>query len=92
MNFKTLLESLITEATPQEIYDKFYKDIPIDIFKEIIGSDPQTVVSPDGIVRIGKYSKMLLNLYKKKNLKLEDIGAWSDYLGYIYKHQIPSFS
>ncbi len=88
MKFTDLLESLILEATPDEIYNSYYKDIPREEFNQIVMSDPQSKSNQNGIQRIGKYAKLLINLYRKKTLKLEDLPRAKEYLEYVYKHSI----
>lgn len=88
MKFTDLLESLILEATPDEIYNSYYKDIPREEFNQIVMSDPQSRSNQNGIQRIGKYAKLLINLYRKKTLKLEDLPRAKEYLEYVYKHSI----
>jgi len=88
MKFGDLLESLLLEATPDEIYNSYYKDIPRDEFNQIVMSDPISVSNESGLKRIGKYAKLLINLYRKKGLKLEDLPRAKEYLEYVYKHSI----
>ena len=84
-----IFEELLLEITGNEIYEKYYKDIPLDTFKQIILSDPKTVINGDDIRNIGTYSKMLLTMFKRKKLHMEDLPSFHDYLGYIYKYNIP---
>lgn len=70
----------LTEATSEEIHAKYYSGIPIDIFNQLISSDPTTVNN-----KMGKYSKWILNLYNKKMLKLEDLYKVKEYLEYYHK-------
>ena len=88
MKFSDLLESLLLEATPDEIYNSYYKDIPRDEFNQIVMADPISVSNESGLKRIGKYAKLLINLYRKKGLKLEDLPRAKEYLEYVYKHSI----
>jgi hypothetical protein len=96
MKFELLLEELLIEATPSEIYTKYYSKIPEATFIKIISADPQSVVKAgvdtnieNRIQRIGKYSKLLLSLHSKNTLKLEDLDRATEYLGYLYKHKVP---
>lgn len=90
MKFGLIIEDLLTELSGMEIYDKYYSKIPFDDFKLIVNSDPQTNISSDGIVtRLGKYSKLLLSMFQKGGLKLEDLEKAEEYLGYVYSHKIP---
>lgn len=89
MKFKFLLEDLLNEATPEEIYKKYYSDIDANAFVKLISYDPQTVIDNRKIMRIGKYAKMIINMYRLKNLKWEDMDLIKDYLTLVYHHKIP---
>jgi hypothetical protein len=90
MKFGLIIEDLLTELSGTEIYNKYYTKIPYDDFKLIVNSDPQTDISSDGTVtRMGKYSKLLLSMFQKGGLKLEDLEKAEEYLGYVYSHRVP---
>jgi len=91
MKLITLAEELLLELSPSEIYSRYYKEIKEPIFRQIVQSDPQTKIDPQTgqISRIGRYSKVLLNLFTKGRLKLEDLSRGKEYLTYAYKHQVP---
>jgi hypothetical protein len=90
MKFGLIIEDLLTELSGTEIYNKYYTKIPYDDFKLIVNSDPQTDISSDGTVtRMGKYSKLLLAMFQKGGLKLEDLEKAEEYLGYVYSHRVP---
>lgn len=89
MKFEYLLEDLLNEASPQEIYQQYYSDIPEPTFQKIVSSDPQSVVNQGVIKRIGKYSKLFLKLFKEGSLKLEDLPKGKEYLSHVYKRNIP---
>lgn len=89
MKFEYLLEDLLNEASPQEIYQQYYSDIPEPTFQKIVSADPQSVVNQGVIKRIGKYSKLFLKLFKEGSLKLEDLPKGKEYLGHVYKRNIP---
>lgn len=90
MKFELIIEDLLNELSGTEIYNKYYSKIPYDEFKSIVDSDPQTTVGGDGIIaRLGKYAKLLLNMYQKGGLRLEDLEKAKEYLGYVYSHKIP---
>lgn len=91
MNFTLLLEELLTELSGEEIYKKYYSKIPYDDFINLISADPQTVVDGDSgkIQKMGKYSKLLVGLYQKGGLQIEDLEKAKEYLGYVYQHKIP---
>ena len=88
MKFKYLLEDLLNEASPQEIYKQYYSDIPEPTFIKIVSSDPQSVVNQGIVKRIGKYSKLFLKLFKESKLKLEDLPKGKEYLDHVYKRNI----
>ena len=83
-----LLEELIMELTASEIREKYYSDIDANVFNSLVKADPGTVVKDDNIVKIGKYAKILINLFKLNNLKLEDLPKANEYLTIIYKKKI----
>lgn len=66
------------------IYDKYYKDIPLNDFNNIVESDPTW--SSEKKDKMGKYTKWLLNLYKRGNLKIEDLYKAKQYLTYFNKY------
>ena len=88
MKILNLIESIILEATPDEIYNSYYNDLPRDEFNQIVIADPMSITNDTGIKRIGKYAKLLINLYRKKGLKLEDLPRAKEYLEYVYKHNV----
>ena len=88
MKILNLIESIILEATPDEIYNSYYKDLPRDEFNQIVIADPMSISNDTGLKRIGKYAKLLINLYRKKGLKLEDLPRAKEYLEYVYKHNV----
>jgi hypothetical protein len=80
--FKTLSGYLTEQSSPDEIYQKYYSKIDKNIFDKIIEADPKTI---EGI-KIGKYAKLLLNIYKNGNLPMEDLPKASYYLSLVYKY------
>jgi hypothetical protein len=89
MKFKDIiLEWLITE-NKEEIYKKYYSDINRDTFIRIIQGDPKSSVINDVINNIGKHSKLLLDMYKRGSLKLEDLPKANEYLTLVYQHNMP---
>ena len=88
MKFNEILLELLIEATPEQIYQKYYSDINKSDFIRIISLDPATQVEGENIKRIGKYSKLLIKMSKEGNLKSEDYPKVKDYLTLVYKHQV----
>ena len=89
MNFKLILEDLLNELSGEEIYQKYYSKIPYDDFISIVLSDPQSVVEDGKIQKMGKYVKLLISLFQKGGLQLEDTDKAKEYLEYVYQHRIP---
>lgn len=75
-DIKNLLESIIDESL-EEIRDKYYKDIPEDVFTRLVALDPTFHEKKD---KMGNYGKWILNLYKKDLLKEEDEYKVTEYL------------
>lgn len=67
-----------------DIYEKYYNDIPQNYFTKIIQSDPTW--NPQKQDKMGKYGKWLLSLYKNGNLKMEDLYKATEYLTYFNKY------
>ena len=89
MKLTNIFESLLLEMRPSEIQSKYYNDIDGKVFNQIVKSDPNSKLDGSGeIKKIGKYSKLLLDLYRKGNLKLEDLPKATEYLGLAYKHNV----
>lgn len=79
-----ILQFLLTEATIKDIYTKYYSDIPEGYFQKIISSDP--TYNPQKPDKMGKYGKWLLSIYKKGDLKLEDLYKATEYLTLFNKY------
>ena len=88
MKIINLIESMLLEATPQEIYNSYYTDVPYGVFTKIVLSDPNTLRTGNDLKKIGKYSKLLLTMYKRGELKIEDLPKATEYLTYVYKHKV----
>jgi hypothetical protein len=74
MNFEILIEELLNELSGAEIYQKYYNKIPYDIFLNIVKSDPKSVIDEQGNpTTLGKYVKLLISLYQKGGLQIEDL-------------------
>ena len=77
------MDLLFEAATIQDIYQKYYSNIPQDIFQQIISADPTYNIEKPN--KMGKYGKWLLALYQKQNLKIEDLYKAKDYLSTFIK-------
>jgi hypothetical protein len=88
MKFQTLLEELLIEASPAEIYQKYYNDIAYVTFVKIVSNDPMSIVNGQEVKRIGRYTKILLSLYRNNRLQMEDLEKAKEYLTYVYKHNV----
>lgn len=90
MKLLNSLKSIISEAKSlEEIYTQYYSDIPLQIFTRIIKADPKTVVKNDKIVKVGKYAKILLNIYKIGNMpNLENLVEATRYLTIVYNKNL----
>ena len=86
---RKLFEEIINEITVSQIREKYYSDIEERVFNEIVSADPKTKKKGNEIKKIGKYAKILLDMYKRDNLKLEDLPKANEYLDIIYAKQIP---
>jgi hypothetical protein len=75
---ENIINRLIFEATASEIHEKYYSNIPDNIFNDIINSD--IISSNLNANKLGEYAKWLLNLYKKGNLKTEDLYKAKEYI------------
>lgn len=74
----------LNEATASEIREKYYNFISEEDFNKIINSDPTTNLEKN---QMGKYSKWLLNLFKRKQLRLEDLYKVEEYLETFDKYK-----
>lgn len=74
----------LTEAVLDDIYTKYYSDVPQGIFWKIVNADP--TYDQQRPTKMGKYTKWLLSLYNKGTLKTEDLYKATDYLRYFVKY------
>jgi hypothetical protein len=88
MKFKDIILEWLLIENKEEIYKKYYSDIDRDNFIRIIKADPKTSVANNEIKAIGPYSKVLLNIYRKGNLKFEDLPKANEYLTLVYRYRI----
>lgn len=90
MKFSRIVEELLTELSGSEIYQKYYSKIPYEDFLLIVSADPQTRIDNETVItKMGKFSKLLISMFQKGGLKIEDLDKAKEYLGYIYKHSTP---
>ena len=73
---------LFEAASLDDVYEKYYSQIPEEEFKQIVSADPTS-----GQDKMGKYSKWLLALYTGGNLKLEDLYKATQYLTTFHKYK-----
>ena len=78
-----MFDLILEAATVQDIYQKYYSNIPQDIFQEIISADP--TYNPQKPQKMGKFGKWLLGIYLKGNLKTEDLYKATQYLSIFVK-------
>ena len=76
-----IVESLLLEMSIDDIYDKYYSDVPRQDFERIIAADPTS--KPN---KMGKYGKWLLSLYQRGALKIGDLGEAKECLEYFSKY------
>jgi hypothetical protein len=89
MRLSELLRHVLLEAMGgREIHQKYFKDIPYHDYVRIILADPKSFMRGDDIVKVGKYAKILLHLYRQKALLMEDLPKAKEYLGYAYNHNV----
>lgn len=77
------IDLLFESATIQDIYQKYYSQIPQDIFQQIISADPTYNIEKPN--KMGKFGKWLLTLYQKQNIKIEDLYKAKEYLSTFIK-------
>ena len=78
-----LIESLLLEVMSlDDVHAKYYNKIPQDEFLQIVHADPTS-----GDDKMGKYSKWLLGLYIKGDLKTEDLYKATEYLTVFNKYK-----
>lgn len=70
--------------TLDEIYEKYYNNIPKEDFIKIVGADPTSNMEKS---KMGKYSKWLLWLYGNGGLKLEDLYKATDDLKIFHRYK-----
>lgn len=68
------------KASLQDIYQKYYKDIPVNDFNKLVSADP--TAKPN---EMGKFGKWILNLYRNGKLKVGDTPELNYALSYFVK-------
>lgn len=79
------LKLLLEVMSVDDIYKKYYSDIPSNDFNKIVQADPTW--NQDKPEKMGKYTKWLLKLYTLNKLKVEDLYKATEYLTYFSKYQ-----
>ena len=76
--------------TIQQIYNSYYKHIPLDVFNAAVSADP-TSYNQDKIVKVGNFVKWILKLYSNNSWKLGDSYETKDLLTKFikYKSKLP---
>lgn len=87
MKFKEVIYSLLTEDQ-EGVYKKHFSDVERRSFIRIASADPKTKIIDNKIIRLGSYYPFLINMYRKGNLRFEDLPKATEYLELIYKYQI----
>lgn len=89
MKFKEIIYEWLLVENKEKVYEKYYSDIDRSTFIRIIKSDPKTIINDQNqIIQFGKHSKLLLDIYRKGELRFEDLVKATDYLTIVYKHNI----
>ena len=80
--FALLNEMMLLEASLEDIYAKYYSDIPQEEFNKIVFADPTSRPEKN---KMGKYGKWLLSLYQRGKLKVGDLNEAKACLEYFVK-------
>ena len=83
------LFDILLEATPDEIYDRYYNTIDRNTFNSLVKTDPRTIIKNNEIIKIGPYSKLIINLWKKDKSIINDLNNVTEILTIIYKYNLP---
>lgn len=87
MKFKEIIYNLLTEDQ-EGVYKKHFSDVERRTFIRIADADPKTKIIDDKIIKLGSYYPFLINMYRKGNLKFEDLPKATEYLELVYKYQM----
>ena len=76
------LYNIFNEArqNPEEIIQKYYNNIDVNILNKLIKADPTSIIVDDKIKKIGNYVKFLVKIWRNKGLLLEDLPRAKNYL------------
>lgn len=76
------LYNIFNEArqNPEEIIQKYYNDIDVNILNQLIKADPTSIIVEDKIKKIGTYVKFLVKIWRNKGLLLEDLPRATNYI------------
>lgn len=81
--FALLNEMMLFEASLEDIYSKYYSNIPQEEFNKIVFADPTSRPEKN---KMGKYGKWLLSLYQRGKLKIGDLGEAKECLSTFSKY------
>ena len=81
--FALLNEMMLFEASLEDIYAKYYSNIPQEEFNKIVFADPTSRPEKN---KMGKYGKWLLSLYQRGKLKIGDLGEAKECLSTFSKY------
>jgi len=78
------LAGIILEAKMEDLYDKYFSDIPREDFDKIINTVPDISKERNDYKGMRVMSNWLINLYRKGSLKIEDL--YKEYLTLYYRN------
>lgn len=81
--FALLNEMMLLETSLEDIYAKYYSNIPQEEFNKIVFADPTSRPEKN---KMGKYGKWLLSLYQRGKLKIGDLGEAKECLSTFSKY------
>ena len=64
---------ILQEAPASALYPKFYDDIDIGAYDQITKADPTAIVKGTEVKKMGKYSKWLLDRYRKNDFDITEV-------------------
>jgi hypothetical protein len=72
--------SILEELSSEDAYERFYSEIPKEVYTQIISTDPFS-----NRRKLSHFAKWLLKLYSKDNLKIEDLYKATEYINTFNK-------